>query len=67
MAKYKCKRTKITTGKVCKDWKKVGRKRKCVRWQRKRVKRCADYGIRGKVRGGLYKGKKPRRRARRIR
>jgi len=66
MAKYKCKRTKTTIGKVCKDWKKVKGKRKCVRWQRKRVKRCADYGIKGKVKGGVYGGGKVRKRARRV-
>jgi len=63
MAKYKCKRTKLTIGKVCKDWKKVGGKRKCVRWVRKKVRRCVDYGVRGKVRGGLYSGGRVRKRA----
>jgi len=64
MAKYKCKRMKTTIGKVCKDWVTRGGKRVCVRWARKRVKRCADYGVSGKVRGGLYGGKKVRKRAR---
>ena len=67
MAKYKCKRRKTTIGKVCKDWTKRGGKRVCVKWSRKKVKRCADYGIKGKVKGGLYGGGKVRKRAKVVR
>lgn len=67
MAKYKCKRTKITIGRVCKDWAKRGRKRVCVRWARKKVRRCADYGVKGKVKGGIYAGGRVRRRAKIVR
>lgn len=67
MARFKCKRIRTTIGSVCKDWVKRGKKRVCVRRVRKRVKRCADFGVTGKVRGGVYGRGKIRKRARVVR
>lgn len=54
MAKFKCKRFRTVTGKK-------GRIRGV------RVKRCADFGVRDHIKGGLYLGGKTRKRARRVR
>lgn len=53
MAKYVCKSFKIVVGKK-------------GRLRGRKIKRCRQWGVKGKVKGGLYKKGKIRKKARRV-